>query len=406
MKRICKSAVCAILGGLMLIMFCACYSGEGAEKANMSDNKYAAASLELMLNVCKDYYSLDAHVLKGQPDQSGPSFVWPFGSFLEALGDVYSAFPENETIKTYYVDALNEGLKKYRVNETITTPTGTHENIVYYNSSMGNRADYYYDDNAWICIRLLEAYKTFGDAWYLSEAEELLKFFETGTDDVLGGGVYWDKSFSSKNTCADGPVCIAYLEAYGITKKAEYLDKAESIMSWLNETLRDDDGLYYDNITTGGEVNEWKADYNQGTPLYALCMLYDFTGKEEYREMADRTAAYSLSLAFKVRGVGDDPKVSMNGNPIYKSWCVGWLMRGFREYVIMTGEAGRYFGFMEKVLDETMLTKDENGYYDPYFCSGEWEGESTTEVLQPCGVASVMAICGYYDVMIKPTLSE
>ena len=117
----------------------------------------------MMLNICEDYYSLDTHVLRGEPDKQDPSFVWPFGSFLEALGDVYTAFPDNETVKEYYLDALDNGLEKYRVNETITTPTGVHENVVYYNSSSGNRGDYYYDDNAWICIQLLEAYKAFGE---------------------------------------------------------------------------------------------------------------------------------------------------------------------------------------------------------------------------------------------------
>lgn len=398
-----KRLICLTLSAAMMMPMCACNSTQ----KRIEENKYASASLELMLNICEDYYSLEKHMLKGEPTAgSGDCFVWAFGSFLEALGDNLALYPENETLKTYYLDALNEGIKRYKVKGSVTTPTGTHKDITYYNASVGNRGDYYYDDNAWICLQFLRAYELLGDKIYLEKAEELLKFFGTGIDDTLGGGIYWDKSFSSKNTCSDGPVAIAYLWAHKITGNSDYLEKGKRLVSWMNDNLRDTDGLYWDNINTDGEINKWKADYNQGTPLYALSLLYEITNEEEYKTLADQTAKSALGLAFTVRGSGENKTVKMNGNPIYKSWCVGWLMRGFEQYISIRKDEGKYFEYMEKVLDDTLETKNAKGYYDPYFCSGDWTSESTTEVLQPCGVASVLSLCAYHDVYVSPQYAQ
>ena len=52
---------------------------------------------------------------------------------------------------------------------------------------------------------------------------------------------------------------------------------------------------------------------------------------------------------------------------------------------------------MAVVLKRTLKTQNKKGYYDPYFCTGDWGGESTTDVLQPCGVASVLLLTTYFQ---------
>jgi hypothetical protein len=59
---------------------------------------------------------------------------------------------------------------------------------------------------------------------------------------------------------------------------------------------------------------------------------------------------------------------------------------------------------METVLDKVIAAVDSDGYYDPYFLTGDWGSESVTDVLQPSGVATVMMLCAYYDVYIAPSL--
>lgn len=373
----------------------------GSEGISLSRNIYADAAEELTMNIIEDYYSMNTHVFAADLNTSNSSAVWGFGAYIEALADTYVLHRDNETIKAAYIDALENGINRFRVQGNLSTPAGSFSNIVYYNATAGNSGDYYYDDNAWIALQFLNAYEILGDEKYLTKAEEILAFFETGIDSTLGGGLYWDKSFSCKNTCADGPASIAYLWAYKITGNENYLNRAKELVSWLNSKLRDNDGLYFDNMGTDGGVNTWKAYYNQGTPLYALCLLYEITGEEQYKNLADQTAQAILNYSFS--GEGDD--VKMSGNPIYRSWCVGWLIRGFEEYVIMTGDRTEFYTKMESVVDDTLATKNSNGYYDPYFCTGEWSGENTTDSIQPCGVASVYALCAYYDIYIAPYIS-
>ena len=374
--------------------------------ALLAENKYAESGLELCLNVIDDYYMSSKHILRTEPKSTTPAYVWPFASFLEMLSDALRLYPDNEKIKECYTDALTDGISGYRVKvSSLRTSAGSFKNIVYYNSSRGGSGDYYYDDNAWVCLQFLTAYELLGDSSMLDRAKELLDFFMTGIDDTLDGGIYWDKSFGSKNTCANGPVAICFLKAYKFTGEQSYLDTGKSLVDWLNKKMLDG-SLYCDSISTSGSVNSWKAAYNQGTPIYASCLVYELTGESSYLTRAKRTATAARSLCFSVSGKGENQKVRMNGNPIYKSWCIGWLMRGYYEFCEVTGGSNSAFDYMESVLDYNESTKNSRGYYDPYFRTGDWAGESTTEVLQPCGVASVMLICARYDVYLKPAVSE
>lgn len=370
-------------------------------EAALKSNEYAAIGHALCLKIIDDYYVEKTHTLRAEPKSNTAAFVWPYATFLETLSDALCLYPEDEKIRSTYVDALSKGLDRYRVKvTTLRTPVGKFSNITYYNSTRGASGDYYYDDNAWICLQFLTAYELLGDKAYLDLALELLEFFKTGIDDELGGGIYWDKTFASKNTCANGPVAIAFLTAYKYTNVEEYLEIGRSLYDWLNEKLYDG-GLYSDSINKKGEINAWKAAYNQATPITAACLLYEITGESKYLTRANRTQTSATTLCFNIKGRGDDYSASINGNPIYKSWCIGWLMRGYYAHANVSGKQNRAFDAMEFVLKKNESTKTDAGYYDPYFSSGDWKGESTTEVLQPCGVASTYLVCARYDVYLR-----
>lgn len=372
--------------------------------AAIAENPYASAGLELMHNVIDDYYTKRTDWLKSSTTDSGACAVWAVGSFIEALAEAYRLNPEDKEIKEIYIDSLDGLLQEYKVeNVTIRTPNrGTFAGITYYNATRGMSGDYYYDDNAWLCIQLLEAYSLLEDEKYLALAEENLEFLWTGWDEeVLGGGIYWDKSYGGKNTCANGPVAIAFLMAYQYTEKEEYLTKAKQIYDWANEKLLDG-SLYIDSIGKDGGKNGWKAAYNQATMLYAASQLFEITGEEDYYKHAKKVYNATIGLMFKVEGGRKDMKVSMNGNPIYKAWCIGWLTRSYvKYYTIDETKNESALNYLELVLDKELTTKSKAGYYDPYFLTGDWGSESTTDVLQPTGLVSVFCLAGYYDIYLK-----
>ena len=368
----------------------------------LSQNVYAQAGLELMLNVIKKHYNARNNWLRFSIEDTNPCTLWGAGSFIEALAETYRIFPGDKTVKETYIDALNGLLDAYKVeNVRINTPNSGSFTVTYYNATRGGRGDYYYGDNAWICIQFIEAYKLLGDESYLQKAEENLEFLWTGWDDVLGGGIYWDKEYGGKNSCANGPIAIAFLEAYTLTKKEEYLEKAKKIYEWSNEVLLDG-SLYHDSIGKNGKYNNWKAAYNQGVYIHAAAQLYEITGEEAYYDHAKKVVNATIGLMFNVSGRGDKLIVTMKGNPIYKAWCIGWLARGFvKYYQVDPKKSGTSMTYLENVLDRELKTKDKKtGFYDPYFMTGDWKSENQIEILQVSGVASVFCIAAYYDVFV------
>lgn len=376
----------------------------------LAENKYANAGLELVLSTCEKYYNLRSHTLNSSLTDTTPVTIWGLASYIEMLAEAYRLYPDNATVKTYYEDVLNRCLPFYRVtNATITPPSGeVYTGITYYNAGRNSQGDFYYDDNAWICIQLLNAYRLLGKETYLQQAEAILEFMWTGWDDKAGGGIYWDKTFQGKGICCNGPVAVSYLEGYRLTKNETYLERAKRIYDWAGEYLRDEKGLYSEGVTSLTAANPgmspWRAAYDQGTMMTSAALLYEITGEERYYRDLSGTAGACINLMFKSSG----GKIQMAGNPIFKSWCIGWLLRG----EMMANNSGcenvvkMFMRRMKSVLDDTLETKDENGQYDPYFCSGEWWPPADNpdidyfdhEVIQPTGVATVLLLTACYDV--------
>ena len=367
-----------------------------AEEPEIRTTEYAEPALELMHKIIKDYWNARGQTLRAEPKSSNAPAVWAYTSFVEALAEVYRLYPNDATVSKTYKAAL-EGLEDYAVTTSITTPSGRHK-VTYYNATKGGQGDFYYDDDAWICIQFLNAYELLKDPQYLEKAEETLKFLWTGWDDKLGGGIYWDKDYGGKNTCANGPIAISFLWTYQLTKNADYLEKGKMIYDWCREKLLDG-SLYIDSLGINGGRNSWKAAYNQGVMIYAGAQLYEITGDNTYLKQARNTTNASVSLMFS----GSGSSIRMNDNPIYKSWCIGWLTRGFLKfYSVDSKKSGTAMKMLEGVLTKTLKTKDKNGYYDPYFGNpNAWQSESRADVLQPSGVCTVLALAAHYDLVIK-----
>ncbi len=61
---------------------------------------------------------------------------------------------------------------------------------------------------------------------YLQKAQLIWKFIESGTDDNLGGGIYWcEQRKESKNTCSNAPGSVFALKLFEATKDSAYFVK-------------------------------------------------------------------------------------------------------------------------------------------------------------------------------------
>ncbi len=369
-----------------------------AQTQSISENKYSQAGSALVTRLIDRCYNLPLHRMNEKTDNLKEPSVWPATSLIEAMADAYRLYPDNILLKAAYYDALTKYLDKFKVENTvINTPSGEVSGVTYYNASIRNKGDYYYDDNAWICIQLLNGYEQLGKENLLEAAKRNLEFLWTGWDDVLEGGIYWDKTYTSKNTCSNGPVAIAFLWAYEITGDETYLEKGKMIYDWTNKYMREND-LFIDNITVSGDKNTWRGAYNQATLIYAGSQLYKLTGDETYYNLTKATVNASIPHMFRV----SDGDINMNGNPIFKAWCIGWLARSYVMFYKIDPEKNTVpMGYLKAVLDKELETKDRKGLYDPFFCSGDKDDSAKTEILQQAGVACTFLITAYYDCILN-----
>ena len=261
---------------------------------------YKQWGLETLAQIDKDFRGggdkLYREKFTNGKEKSGPAFMWGCGVMLSALTTAAKIDPDKYTPKmNSYIRALDaywqpgDGLGGYDV---LPVPKGL---------------DRYYDDNAWIVLDLIEAYKVTGAQKNLKQAEETLNFVMSGEDQELGGGLYWrEHEKKSKNTCTNAPAIVALLELHQVTKNPKYFDDGLRIYRWTNSKLQQPDGLYGDNVTLDGHVNGGRLTYNSGLMIRANVELYRITKEQRYLDEAKRIAESAMRVWFKPDGGVDN----------------------------------------------------------------------------------------------------
>jgi uncharacterized protein YyaL (SSP411 family) len=165
--------------------------------------------------------------------------------------------------------------------------------------------DKYFDDNQWMVLTFVEAYTLTKNRRYLTRAEEVMRYFLTGWDEKLGGGIYWREDRKSKNTCSNGPGAVAALVLARHGDKNARVDWARKIVNWTRKNLQDPaDGLYWDNINAfTGAIEKTKWTYNTALMLRAHLDLWQLTKTKSDRDEAIRLAEAS-EKEFVVPGTG------------------------------------------------------------------------------------------------------
>ena len=92
----------------------------------------------------------------------------------------------------------------------------------------------------------------------------------------------------------------------------------------------------------------------------------------------------------------------MNANPIFKAWCIGWLMRSYvKFYEVDPQKDAAALAHCAAVMRNELATKDADGLYDPYFCPGAEDPENYTDLLSQSGVACAFLNLADYETMPK-----
>jgi len=248
-------------------------------------------------------------------NQNRHSYLWPLCAYIQAANEMDVLYPKKDfmlpvvkAIDQYYTDRLpNAGYQAYVTKEK-------HDSR-------------FYDDNQWVALAYLDAYKRCHKKQYLEKSEMIGRFMLGGLDTVAGGGIYWNEdNKSSKNTCSNGPGILVLLKLYNITHNKAYLSTAIALYKWTNNTLQAPDGLYYDNINiTNHNIGKVKITYNTGTMLQSNVLLFLITKDQKYLDEAERIAKAGRGYFFK------------NGRLPEGYWFNAVMLRGYEELYKVDG---------------------------------------------------------------------
>lgn len=290
------------------------------------------------------------------------SYLWPFSGTFSAV----NAIAEASKDKGYYT-TLNSvvlpGLEEYF--DTKRQPAAYSS---YINSAP--ESDRFYDDNVWIGIDFTDAYMASENKEYLDKAKLVWNFVLSGSDSLLGGGIYWceQKKFS-KNTCSNAPGAVYALKLFLATNDSTYFFQGKNLYTWTKSTLQDNsDKLYFDNISLEGKVDERKYAYNSGQMLQAASLLYKITKDTVYLTEAKDIAKACSNYFFSdfTDDKGESFRLINKGN----IWFTAVMFRGFTELFSIDSN-DTYLKDFQKNLDYAWdHSRESNGLFNT-----DWSGQ-------------------------------
>ena len=143
------------------------------------------------------------------------SYLWPYSGTFSAVNALFEATHDKKYQKLLDKRVL-PGLEEYF--DIQRTPNAYSSYI-----QTAPTSDRFYDDNVWLGIDFTDIYQITQEKRYLDKAQLIWKFIESGTDSLLGGGIYWcEQKKESKNTCSNAPGSVLALKLFKATNDSIY----------------------------------------------------------------------------------------------------------------------------------------------------------------------------------------
>jgi rhamnogalacturonyl hydrolase YesR len=291
------------------------------------------------------------------------AYLWPTSGIFSGVNTLL-----RETGDSEYEDMLNNviipGLGNYF--DEVRQPACYQSYIV-----QAGESDRFYDDNVWLAIDFLEAYKLTENQTFLDRSETLWNFILSGWDNQLGGGIYWcEQKKASKNTCSNAPAAVLALKLYEVTQDDYYFDWATKIYNWTKDNLKDpEDHLYFDNVSLDGGIDRRKFTYNSGQMLQASVLFYKLTGDESYLKEAEAIAESAINH-FTVNfptPEGKDIRLFKGSD----NWFNVIMFRGFEELYSVNNNLV-YINIFKDNLDYLWNhARDEDGLFSKSWGEGD-----------------------------------
>jgi hypothetical protein len=171
-------------------------------------------------------------------------------------------------------------------------------------------AQAWFDDNGWLGLAFVDAWRATGDGRWLSAAQRALSFIARRAWDG-GNGMWWNTQHAQHSGEALSAASLLAMTLYGPTRDSGDLAHARQWIDWANTHDTGFHGLY-DSQGPGSTV----IDYVQAPLIYAQYLLCQASGQNSYCAIA---AAKATALT-QIYGVRYDLA------PLYDSIFFQWMM--------------------------------------------------------------------------------
>jgi len=325
----------------------------------------------------------------------GAAVIWGHGAAFSGYAAIKEAAEGFPSYKDKYAADYDSRLLT-AIDQFRNTRDGGAEAYAVY---PGEGDERYFDDNIWVGIDMVDLYILTNDSKYLERAELVWNFILTGTDDIMGGGVYWKEGSKSKHTCSTAPAAVLAAKLYLATQENEYLETAKDLYSWCKQLLQDpNDYLYWDNVRLSDEndpnseiiVAQEKYSYNSGQPMQAAALLYNITQETQYLTDAQNIAeaAYNKWFTpFDSAILGESFQILEPGHV----WFQAIMFRGFIE-LYKIDHNRTYVTAYEKTITHAWLSDCRNT--DTNLLNGDFRGgtsQTSWEILHEGACLEMLA---------------
>lgn len=139
-------------------------------------------------------------------------------------------------------------------------------------------AEAWFDDNGWLGVAFVQAYRATGEHRYLHDAQRAFNFVATqGWDAADGGGMWWNTEHPYHAGEALAADSLLGMLLYGIDHDHFQLEQASKFIEWGNSHDTGFHGLYL-----SGGPGSTVIDYVEAPLIYAQYLLCQATGQNGY----------------------------------------------------------------------------------------------------------------------------
>jgi hypothetical protein len=170
----------------------------------------------------------------------------------------------------------------------------------------------WFDDNGWLGVAFVQAYRATGESRYLRDAQRAFDFVASqGWDAADGGGMWWNTDHPYHAGEALAADSLLGMLLYGIDHQRYQLDEARMFIDWGNSHDIGFHGLYL-----SGGPHSTVIDYVEAPLIYAQYLLCQATGQQ----------GYCTHSAEQARAMTEIYGVEYNFAPLYDSIFMEWMM--------------------------------------------------------------------------------